>query len=404
MSSKKRGCSRRDFLKTAGTVGVGALVSQPLLQEDAVAESNKNMIIPTRPFGKTGTDVSILCLGGMFDIPSNQIILKLALKFGLTYWDTAHIYGNGVSETGIGKYFLKSPQDRKKIFLVSKAHTTDTEEMTHQLDTSLKRMNTDYIDLFFMHAVGDMKHLNGKVQQWAEAAKKAGKIRLFGFSTHQNMQACLMNASKLGWIDGIMTTYNYRLMHQNAMKEALQACVEAGIGITAMKTQGGGSVKTNSETEIQLAGRFIQKGFTDKQAKLKAIWDNPDISSICSQMPNSTILMSNISAALDKTSLAARDMELMHQYAQETCSGYCAGCAFVCESEINGKVPISDLMRYLMYQESYGEIEFSKFVQNKIPKDIKQRIASVDFSAAEKKCPQNIEIGKLMRKASEMLS
>ncbi|MBA4366612.1 MAG: aldo/keto reductase [Desulfobacterium sp.] len=403
-SSKGKGCSRRAFLKTAGTVGVSALASQPLFQQNAVAESSQNIIVPTRMFGKTGKEVSILSLGGMFDIPSNQIVLNLAMKFGVTYWDTANSYGNGASEDGIGKYFQSKPQDRSKIFLVSKAYTMDTEEMTTMLDTSLKRMNTDYIDLYFMHGISSTDPLTDKVRKWAENAKKQGKIRLFGFSTHQNMQSCLMSGSKLGWIDGIMTTYNFRLMHQNDMKEALQACIEAGIGITAMKTQGGGSVKTSSDTEIQLAGRFIQKGFTDKQAKLKAVWENPDIASICSQMPNSTILMSNISAALNKTSLAAKDMELMHQYALDTCSGYCAGCAHICEAEIQGKVPISDIMRYLMYQETYGEKEFSESIVSQMPKDIQQRIAAVDFSSAERQCPQKIEIGKLMRKASDMLA
>lgn len=403
-SSKGKGCSRRDFLITAGTVGVSALASQPMFQQDAVAEPNQNMIVPTRKFGKTGKEVSILSLGGMFDIPSNQIILNLAMKFGVTYWDTANSYGNGTSETGIGKYFQANPQDRSKIFLVSKAYTLDTEEMTSMLDTSLKRMGTDYIDLYFMHALSSTDPLNDKVRKWAENAKKKGQIKLFGFSTHQNMQSCLMSASKLGWIDGIMTTYNFRLMHQNDMKEALQACIEAGIGVTAMKTQGGGSVKTSSDTEIQMAGRFIQKGFTDKQAKLKAVWENPDIASICSQMPNSTILMSNISAALNKTSLAAKDMELMHQYAMDTCSGYCAGCTHICEAEIQGKVPIGDIMRYLMYQETYGEKEFSESIISRMPKDIQQRIAAVDFSSAERRCPQKIEIGNLMRKASDMLA
>lgn len=403
-SSDQKGCSRRDFLKTAGAVGVGALASQPLFPQDAAAEIDPNMTVPKRPFGKTGKEVSILSLGGMFDIPSNQIILKLAMKFGVTYWDTAHVYGNGVSETGIGKYFQSNPGDRGKIFLVSKAYAKDPEEMSVQLETSLQRMGTDHIDLYFMHGIGDTDPLTDDVRKWAETAKKQGKIKLFGFSTHQNMQTCLMKASKLGWIDGIMTTYNFRLMHQNDMKEAVQACIEAGIGITAMKTQGGGSVKTDSDTEIQMAGRFLQKGFTDKQAKLKAVWENPDIASICSQMPNSTILMANISAALNKASLAAKDRELMHEYALDTCSGYCAGCAYICEAELQGKVPVSDIMRYLMYKETYGEREFSEFVETRMPKDMKQRIAAIDFSSAERRCPQKIEIGKLMRKASAMLA
>jgi len=408
MASKDKGCSRRDFLKTASATGVGAVLSQHLLQKDASAGTEaktiKNKTVPTRPFGRTGKNVSILSLGGMFDIPANQIILKLALKFGVTYWDTAHVYGGGTSEKGIGKYFKKNPDDRKKIFLVSKSWAKDPKGMTDQLETSLKRMNTDYIDLYFLHAVSGMREVGGEAQKWAEKAKKQGKIKLFGFSTHQNMEDCLMESAKLKWIDGLMVAYNFRLMHQNKMKEAIQACTEAGIGLTAMKTQGGGSVKTDSETELRMAGRFVQKGYTDKQAKLKAVWEDKQIASICSQMPDSTTLMSNISAALDDTGLSAKDMSFLKQVALQTCSGYCTGCSSICETEINSSVPIGDIMRYLMYQQNYGEQDFARQMQDKIPSSIKRAMASTDFSAAERKCPQKMEIGKLMRKASKILA
>ena len=99
------------------------------------------------------------------------------------------------------------------------------------------------------------------------------------------MENCLLGASKLGWIDCIMMEYNYRLMHTDRMQRAVAACVEAGVGLTAMKIQGGGSIKTNSETELKMAGRFLAKGFTDAQAKLMAVWENPHIASICSEMP-----------------------------------------------------------------------------------------------------------------------
>jgi hypothetical protein len=66
-------------------------------------------------------------------------------------------------------------------------------------------------------------------------------------------------------------------------------------------------VQTNSETELKLAGRFIENGFTDAQAKLKAVWENPNIASICSEMPNMTILMANAAAARDQTRLSSLD-------------------------------------------------------------------------------------------------
>jgi predicted aldo/keto reductase-like oxidoreductase len=246
--------------------------------------------------------------------------------------------------------------------------------------------------------------LDDRIKAWADKAKAAGKIRLFGFSTHSNMEECLLEASRLGWVDGIMMTYNYRLMHSDDMRRAVDACVEAGIGLTAMKTQGGGQVRTDSESELQLAGRFLQKGFTDAQAKLKAVWQNPQIASICSQMPNMSLLMSNVAAALDKTQLSTRDNELLQRYAHETRSAYCTGCSAICESCVEGQAPIGDVMRYLMYARSYGNHREASNSFKKIPAKIRARLIHLDYDLAEQKCPQKMAIGKLMQTAVEELS
>jgi predicted aldo/keto reductase-like oxidoreductase len=400
MSIKKHSPSRRDFLKAAGAAGVGSIFSalHPLA---GAAEEPKTM--PVRPFGKTGAKVPILSMGGMFDIASNLLMMKQAVKWGVTYWDTADCYQHG-SETGIGKYFGKYPEDRKKIFLVSKSCARKPEGLTRLLNRSLERMQTGYIDLYFVHGIYGIKELNEDTKIWAEKAKAAGKIRFFGFSTHGNMEACMLEAAKLGWIDGIMMSYNFRLMHTDGMKRAVDACRKAGIGLTAMKTQGGGSVKTDTEMELKMAGRFLRKGFTDAQAKLMAIWENPDIASICSQMPNMTILKANVAAALNRTDLSAKDTELLHRYARETHSDYCAGCTNICESAVETDVPIGDVMRYLMYYRSYGECGYAAVQFKTIPENIRLKMADLDYSSAEQKCPQKMAIGKLMREAVKELS
>ena len=405
MSSKKKTCSRRDFFKTAGLAGAGAIITPAILhaKDSPSTYMAANQMVPKRPFGKSGISVSTLSLGGMFDIPSNQIILNLAVKYGVTYWDTAYRYGGGVSEEGIGMFFNKKPDIRKDIFLVSKAMSRRPGGMTEQLETSLKRMNTDYIDLYFIHAVGGIDEMTDSMKKWAEEQKEKGKIKLFGFSTHRNMEECMMGAAKLDWIDGIMMSYNFRLMQKPEMKDAVQACVEKGIGLTAMKTQGGGSVKTETDTELKMAGHFVKNGFTSEQAKLKAVWEDSRISSICSQMPNSTLLMANVAAALDRKDLALTDKELLKQYACETASDYCAGCGNICESVTKGNVPISDIMRHLMYKKSYTDRDVAGINDRKLSVDIKQ-VASLDFSAAEKKCPQKMAIGNLMKEASEILA
>jgi len=400
MIGKRNQWSRRRFLKATGSAGLGALMA-PVTRLATAAETPTR--VPTRPFGKTGVDVSILSLGGMFNIASNQLMMKQAMRWGVTYWDTADCYQNS-SEKGIGKFFNKYPQDRKKVFLVSKSDARNPGGMTALLDRSLKRMKTDYLDLYFVHGIYDIDELDDRTRDWAEKAKAAGKIRFFGFSTHSNMEACLLEGAKLGWIDGIMMTYNYRLMHTKGMKRAVDACVKAGIGLTAMKTQGGGSVRTDSDTEIEMAGRFLEKGFTDGQAKLRAVWQNPNIASICSQMPNMSILMSNIAAAVNRTELSFRDTELLQRYARETHSDYCTGCTNICESAIGEDIPIGDVMRYLMYCRSYGDRHHAMAEFNKIPEKIRQRLAKADYSKAEQRCPQKMAISRLMREALNELS
>jgi predicted aldo/keto reductase-like oxidoreductase len=218
------------------------------------------------------------------------------------------------------------------------------------------------------------------------------------------MEACMLGASKLGWIDAIMMRYNFRLMNIDDMKRAVEACARAGIGLTAMKTQGGGQLTTDNDAELKLAGSFLQKGFTDAQAKLKAVWNNPDISSICSEMPNMTILMSNVAAALDKTKLSTLDMKLLRQYARESRSHNCAGCADICESSIQGNIPISDVMRCLMYARSYGNLQRAKIQFQKLPLITRRQITLTDYSLAEQRCPQKMAISKLMKEAVKELS
>ena len=418
MSAEKENLSRRDFFKIAGAVGVGSLLGQTEALTAATSKPNQaataatkpaGNVVPTRPFGKTGVKVPILALGGIFDITSNQLLLKQALKWGVSYWDTANSYVKGKSEEGMGMYFAKYPDQRKGVFLVTKTGGRDAAKMTKHLDLSLERLKTDYIDLYFLHGVrnaADLKRDGGQFKAWAEKAKSQGKIRFFGFSTHRNMPECLLGASKLGFIDGIMLRYNFRLMHTDQMKGAVEACAKAGIGLTAMKTQGRRSRRRGAETETKakLVERFLEKGFTSQQASLKAVWENPDVASVCSAMYKFDVLAANVAAALNKTKLAAADKRLLEQYARETCSGYCAGCAGICESAISRAVPVADVMRYLMYHNGYGDRDMGRASFAQLPAAVRRRLAKIDYSAAERRCPQHMPIGELMREAAEVLA
>lgn len=408
MKVHEKDVSRRHFMKTAGAAGVGALMGTAVKTDPAKADSAPSMLqadtVQKRVFGKSGIFVSALSLGGMFDIPNSQLLLKQALKWGVSYWDTAHIYGSGRSEKGIGKFFKKYPEQRKQIFLVTKSTARSPRGLSRDLENSLDRMNTDHVDLFFVHAINRINTMTQKIRQWGQEQKSRGRIKLIGFSTHSNMASCLLGASKLGWIDGIMMTYNFRLMHQTEMKKAVRACTDAGIGLTAMKTQGGAAVRTDTEKDLALGGHFVKKGFTPYQAKLKAVWEDPNIASICSQMPTLSILMSNIAAAVDRTTLTRTDRKHLDQYAADTYSHYCAGCTHLCQSALPGDIPVGDVMRYLMYARDYGDRHHAADLFGNIPGHIRKQMKTADYVNAEKSCPRSLNIGQMMKEACKELA
>ena len=402
---------RREFLKRIGAAGLGGAIAgakgygADANEPNAPAKEEKIQItkVPRRKLGKTGVDVPILALG--FGAAGESIVLNQSLDWGVNHWDTSLVAAGGNSETSIGEFIAKNPNRRKEIFIVTKENDSkNAADMEKCLQTSLKRLNTSYADLYFgVYRMSDPAQLTDEVKNWAKGAKDRGLIKFFGFSTHANIEKCLMAAAKTDWIDAIQFSCNFRLMQGVEMQAAIDACHKAGIGLIAMKTQGGRQAATDSEADKKLIAHFLQKGFTEGQAKIKAVIQDERISTACVAMGSTAMLMTNIAAVLDKTKLTQADMEALRQYAAATCSGYCAGCAEICESVV-AQAPISDVMRYLMYYNSNGDKQEARKLFAQLPADVKKGLLNIDYSFAEARCPQHLPIGKLVAEAVSKLT
>ncbi len=423
MKEKQNKIDRRGFLKTMGAIGLGSVLASAKLEADpndsnalAKAAESEFSQVPRRKLGKTGVEVPCLSLGTLFDVINSQVVLRKTLQFGINCWDTAHNYAGGNSELGIGKFLNANPEKRKDLFIATKAsYAKSVKEVDEKLKASLERMNTDHVDLFYgIHGIGDMStlQLTNELKQWAEDAKKKKLIRFFGFSIHKNMAEQLMSASRLAWIDVIMTSYNFRLMQDPQLQKAIDACHKAGIGLVAMKVQAKGSnakrygqlANLETEQDKKLVGHFLQQGFTEGQAKIKAVLDDERFSSACVRMENVTVLTENAAAALNKTKLTHSDIDIFREYAKATCGSYCAGCAEICDSALPDMPYTSDIMRYLMYYNSYGQQETAKELFADIPADVRNKLLSIDYSTAEARCPQHIPIRKLIYEAMRKLT
>ncbi len=370
-------------------------------------KNSTDNIVPKQTFGDTGVKISKLCLGGgSFTGTDSQSLLDEALKYGIDCWEiVSFISGNVYYE-----YFKSHPEIRENVFLTGKVYSTDPTVMQEQLDKLLKENGTAVIDFLAIHPVDNIMALTDDVRKWVEKVKKEKKIRFFGFCTHKNMDNCLSGAADLGWIDGIQTVYNYRLQSIKSMEDALHKCHEKGIGIFAVKSMG---LTVQQKAELQrlplneekLNTIFAVHGMSFEQAKLKAIWQNTDLTSVCSLMPDSRILESNASSAMDERPLNAEIRELLTDYSESTGEYFCRRCG-ICDTANTDKIPIFNIMEMLMYSRGYGEkvrkLILKRFEQ--IPIEIQNKITGTDYSGAEKICPQKMQIARLMKEAYFELS
>src|SRR4051812_34808271 len=201
---------RRTFLQAGALAPAAALGTAAGLEaQDAPA---KAQVLPKRKLGKTGLEITLLEMGtgalrerGVLDR-----LLRLSFASGVRTFDTAKVYG---TEPGFKKWFEQSPEVRKQIVLVTKDNPRAPREMLGMLDERLEALATDYVDLFFIHGLGDdhslddaLNFVKGKeFKETAEAIRKSGKAKFLGFSSHHRNRAQLLQAAAEGGIvDAIM--------------------------------------------------------------------------------------------------------------------------------------------------------------------------------------------------------
>ncbi len=399
---ERKGTSRRGFLKAAAIAGASLGVPGGVRAEGNAPEDGEGAApsVPRRVLGKTGEKVPILALGcaQTFD-PVYDKLLHRAFHDGVNYLDTARVYADGASHRTI-KPFLKQIGDRKKIWITSKEamERPEVEGYRKGLDACLEELGTEYLDLFFMHSLKDTRALAPEFLKLGDALRKSGKTRFFGFSSHgERVVDLLEKAASSGGIDAIMFSYNFGKYGDLALNKAIDKCVAAGIGLIAMKTQK--SVPKDQEEVLA----FESASFTLAQAKLKAVWADERISTICSHMENTTQLAENVAASRSPKPLSMAEFQSLQRIATKTAAYSCQGCAQHCEPHLPAGVKIADPLRFLMYFESYGEQAKARALYRRLDESCRAS-DGVDWSAASAACPQGIDIAARMRRVREQLA
>jgi len=202
--------------------------------------------IPTTTFGKTGVQVSVIAQGGARmdlhpDVQAAAAHVRTVYELGVTYFDCARAYWDGRSEEayGIGLQGI-----RKNVFLTTKTQKRTAKEAEQDLETSLRLLKTDYVDLWQVHAVQSRDDIDqilgpGGAIEAFEAAKKAGKCRFIGFTGHYDpeVHAALLKAYDK-WDTVMMPLHAADHAYLSFEETALPVAVERGVGVQAMKIFG----------------------------------------------------------------------------------------------------------------------------------------------------------------------
>ena len=209
--------------------------------------------MPTRPLGKTGVDVSVLCLGGWHigyaasqDEAAAIKVMHAAIDEGITFFDNSWDYHDGGSELVMGKA-LASGGRRDKVFLMTKGCERDYQGAMRCIDESLKRLQTDYLDLWQFHEIIYENDPDWVFEQdgirAAIEAKAAGKIRHIGFTGHRDPRVHQRMLDKPFDWETVQMPINMMDAHFRSFREHIvPLCVERGAGVIGMKSLGGGVI------------------------------------------------------------------------------------------------------------------------------------------------------------------
>ena len=256
--------TRRSFFQ--GMFGSAASVA---LAQQALAQQDSANGLPTRRLGRTGEQVSILCLGGWHigaveDKNEAVRIMHAAIDEGMTFFDNAWDYHNGGSEEIMGRAMAEGGK-RDKVFLMTKNCERDYEGSMRNLEDSLRRMRTDRIDLWQFHEMvydsdPDWVFDKGGLKAAVEA-QKAGKVRYIGFTGHKDPSIHAKMLNKPHEWDAAQMPINVMDAHYRSFqKQVVPLCLARDVGVVGMKSLGGGAprgaIPANTSTTHEECRRY----------------------------------------------------------------------------------------------------------------------------------------------------
>jgi len=390
--------NRRNFLTTlaSGVLGLGVVgraKAEPGGTRPGQAGASTPKIGKFNPLGKTGLKVSDVSFGAISLFESN--VLRYAHECGVNYFDTAEGYLRGKGEIYVGQG-LKEVRD--KVIITTKhpldfRQKIDKASLITRVEESLKRLQSDYVDVTMAHGIDDLTPLlnNQEVLSAYDQLKKDGKVRFTGFSTH-NAKVTLKQALDTNFAQVVLVMYNH--MEGKEIEPLIKAAREKGIGTVAMKIFAGGmqgSLKSMVSPEVSYP-----------QAAIRWVMSNPDVDTCIPTVSSYSHVEEYVVASgkpLDRAALA-----MIGRYREQAHSLYCRVSCTECLSACPRNVAVNDVLRYAMYFEHYRMEKMAMDHYAEMAEDRKPLGCADCAGPCEKACPYGLKVRPRLIHSHDILS
>lgn len=337
-----------------------------------------------RTLGRTGLKVSTVGYGTM--ITSDATVITRAVDMGINYFDTSRHYQNGQNERMVGAALGAR---RKDIYLATKVDAKDKAGALGELDTSLKELNTDHLDVWHLHGKDSVDQVSDELLDAAVTAKQQGKIRFIGVSTH-NLTAVVDRIINVKVVDVVQPLYNFA--SDASYAPALEKLHQAGIGLVAMKVMARSDGHSRRSTDKKPPDFFA--------AALKWTLKNPIIATTVPSMTDIDQLEQNF--AVMAQSFTAADSKVLTARLEDIHGYFCRMCG-KCDGQCPQGLPVRDMVRFVMYADGYGQFALGREHFQRLPVEL-QQVRCGDCTDCPVKCPHGISAPERLSRAQHLFA